>query len=217
MRIYKSLSILLIFLFISCKQNEEKKSLPEKKDNFKISKTENINIEPKTDINILIENFRDFRNAVYQKNKVKVKRFIDFPIYNENNEIWYLENIANEEFLKKLTEKITPFPESEFDKHFDKIFTKLFISGILKIKSEILFNEGEYETIELTEKNTKYKIYANYYKKSNEIVLNLTTVSPIKVNDGENEIIEKSEYNVIYYFKIENGENIKFKQIRIAG
>ena len=87
----------------------------------------------------------------------------------------------------------------------------------MKIKSEILFNKGEYETIELTEKNTKYKIYANYYKKSNEIVLNLATVSPIKVNDGENEIIEKSEFNVIYYFKIENGENIKSKQIRIAG
>ena len=46
-------------------------------------------------------------------------------------------------------------PESEFDKHFDKIFTKLFISGILKIKSEILFKKGEYETIELTEKDTK--------------------------------------------------------------
>ena len=44
-----------------------------------------------------------------------MKTFIDFPIYNENNEIWYLENIADEEFLKKLTEKITPFPESEFD------------------------------------------------------------------------------------------------------
>ena len=53
MRIYKSLSILLIFLFIFCKNNEEKKYLPEKKDNLKISKTENINIELKTDINML--------------------------------------------------------------------------------------------------------------------------------------------------------------------
>lgn len=88
---------------------------------------------------------------------------------------------------------------------------------MLKIKSEILFNKGEYETIELTEKNNKYKIYANYYKKSNEIVLNLATESLIKVNDGENDIIEKLEFNVIYYFKVENGKNIKFKQIRIAG
>lgn len=101
-----------------------KKSVPEIKENSKNSKTENINIL-KVDENILIEGFREFRNAVYQKNKVKVKTFIDFPIYNENNEIWYLENIADEEFLKKLTEKITPFPESEFDKHFDKIFSKI--------------------------------------------------------------------------------------------
>ena len=217
MRIYKNLSVILIFLFISCKQNGEKKSVPEIKENLEISKTENNNLEQKVDEDTLIESFREFRNALYQKNKVKVKTFIDFPIYNENNEIWYLENIADEEFLKKLTEKITPFPESEFDKHFDKIFSKLFISGILKIKSEILFNKGEYETIELTEKDTKYKIYANYYKKSNEIVLNLATESPIKVNDVENDVIEKSEFNVIYFFKIENGENIKFKQIRIAG
>ena len=217
MKTFKIFSIISIFFFISCKQNEEKKSTSELNINVENSKPENTNIEPKSEGNNLIENFKEFRNAVYQKDKSKVKTFINFPIYNENNEIWYLENIAEEEFLKKLTEKITPFPETQFDKHFDKIFSKFFISGILKIKTETLFNKGEYETIELTQKDTNYKIYANYYKKSNEIVLNLATESPIKVNDGENDIVEKSEFNVIYYFKIEKDEKIKFKQIRIAG
>ena len=32
MRIYKNLSVILIFLFISCKQNGEKKSVPEIKE-----------------------------------------------------------------------------------------------------------------------------------------------------------------------------------------
>ena len=217
MRIYKSLSIILIFLFISCKQNAEKKSVTEIKENLKTSNTEDKNIEPKVKINTSIESFKEFRNAVYQKDKVKVKTFIDFPIYNENNEIWYLEGIADEKFLKKITDKITPFTETEFDKHYDKIFTTCFVKAILKIKSEILFKNGEYETIELTKDETKYKIYATYDKINKGITLNLDMETPIKLNDGENDLIETAEYNIFYIFKIEDGKNIKFKQIRIAG
>ena len=33
-----------------------------------------------------IDNFRKFRNAVYQNDRIKVRQFIDFPILNENNE-----------------------------------------------------------------------------------------------------------------------------------
>ena len=217
MRIYKSLSIILVFLFLSCNQNTEKKSVTEKKEYLETSNTENKNIEPKVKINTSIESFKEFRNAVYQKDKVKVKTFIDFPIYNENNEIWYLEGIADEKFLKKITDKITPFTETEFDKHYDKIFTTCFVKAILKIKSEILFKNGEYETIELTKDETKYKIYATYDKINKGITLNLDMETPIKLNDGENDLIETAEYNIFYIFKIEDGKNIKFKQIRIAG
>ena len=217
MKIYKSLFIILVFLFISCNQNAVKKSVTEKKENLETSNNENKNIEPKVEVNKSIESFKEFRNAVYQKDKVKVKTFVDFPIYNENNEIWYLEGIADEKFLKKITDKITPFTETEFDKYYDKIFTTYFVNAILKIKSEILFNKGEYETIELTKNETKYKIYATYDKEKNEIILNLATKTAIKLNDGENDLIENAEYNVIYYLKIESGKNIKFKQIRIAG
>ena len=198
-------------------QNTEKKSVTEKKENLKTSNTENKNIEPKVKINTSIESFKEFRNAVYQKDKVKVKTFVDFPIYNENNEIWYLEGIADEKFLKKITDKITPFTETEFDKHYDKIFTTCFVKAILKIKSEILFKNGQYETIELTKDETKYKIYATYDKRNKGITLNLDIETAIKLNDGENDSIETAEYNIFYIFKIEDGKNIKFKQIRIAG
>ena len=211
MRIYKNLSIILVYLFISCNQNAEKKTVPETKENIESSKTKKINIEPQVETDILIKSFKEFRNAIYQRDLVKVKEFIDFPIYNENNEIWYLENIADDEDLLS-ADKIIPFPETKFDKHYDKIFSNHFLRSILKIKTEILFNEGEFETIELTDKDTKFKIYANY--KENELILNLATEIPIKENDGEN---EETGHNVIYYFKIENGKNLKFKQIRMAG
>ncbi|MBW1657947.1 hypothetical protein [Flavobacterium quisquiliarum] len=208
---------LLIFLFISCKQDAEKKSATEIKENLEISKTENIKIEPQAEPNTLVESFKEFRNAIYQRDKVKVKEFIDFPIYNDNNEIWYLGNMADDEFFKKAGDKVIPFPETEFDKYYDKIFSNYFLRGILKIKTGILFSKGEFETIELTDKDTKFKIYATYNDKENEIILNLAIESPIKVNDGENDSIENSESNVIYYFKIENGKDIRFKQIRVAG
>ena len=35
-----------------------------------------------------INNFKEFRNAVYKKDKAKVKKFINFPILSSGNQIW---------------------------------------------------------------------------------------------------------------------------------
>jgi hypothetical protein len=78
-------------------------------------------------------------------------------------------------------------------------------------------NKGEYETDELIEEKTAYKIYATYDRKTNTLILNLASKTPITVNDGENDIIENSEFNVIYYFDIEMNNVLKFKQVRMAG
>lgn len=37
-----------------------------------------------------VVNFRQFRDAIFQKDKKKAKVFFDFPIKNESNEIWHL-------------------------------------------------------------------------------------------------------------------------------
>ncbi|MDX2049267.1 MAG: hypothetical protein SFU87_20955, partial [Chitinophagaceae bacterium] len=42
------------------------------------------------DTTIWISNFRQFREAVYHRNKQQAKAFVDFPIMNDNNEIWHL-------------------------------------------------------------------------------------------------------------------------------
>ena len=204
--------MIFVLILFSCNQNVEKKITPEN-----TLKTNYNNTEPNVAEKTWIESFKEFRNAIYNRDKIKVKTFISFPIYNENNEIWFLENIQNEQLVKNLSDQITPFPETEFDKHYDDIFSRYFVNSILKIKTDILFSKGEYETIQLKDKQTKYKIYASVNKKKNEIILNLATETAIEVNDRENEIIENSEYNVIYYFKIEEDKTIKFKQVRIAG
>ncbi len=163
-----------------------------------------------------IQEFRNFRAAVYEQDKNKVKLFIDFPIMNENNEIWYLVYGENEKALKLLSDKPKPFTEKDFDKYFDKIFTKHFVKTILKLKTEELFKKGETETIELNDgKATSYKMYAIYDKANKTLSLNLASNTVQKDTSGE--ILDGGEFNVIYYFNIPQTGKIKFYQVRIAG
>jgi hypothetical protein len=215
----KHLLVVLTVHLISCGQHKsnivEEESSPIKKSERKI---ENVNeTAVVNDTANWLNRFRDFRSALYRGDKLKVKTFIDFPIYNPNNEIWYLASGADDKSLELLSDKIKPFTEKEFDKNYDKIFPRTFINSILKIKTEILLNKGEYETDELIEEKTAYKIYATYDRKTNTLILNLASKTPITVNDGENDIIENSEFNVIYYFDIEMNNVLKFKQVRMAG
>ena len=103
------------------------------------------------DTSYWVDNFRQFRDAIYQKDKAKAKSFVDFPIMNENNEIWYLAYDQNEKLIEKLPEKIKPFTEQDFDKYFDKIFSKRFINCILKIKTDELYKKGANTTIDFND------------------------------------------------------------------
>lgn len=159
-----------------------------------------------------INNFRQFRTAIYQADKNKVKSFIDFPLMNENNEIWYL--ISPED--GKLTDKIKPFTEKDFDKYFRKLFTKEFINCIQKIKTQQLYKTGYFETIELSDgKETTYKMYATVDKKKMALSLNLAFNTVVKSNNEEAEDVQES--NILYYFKIKKNGELKFIQVRLAG
>src|SRR4051812_12529117 len=52
--------------------------------------------QPGQDTTKWIDNFRTFRDAVYQRNKEKVKQFFEFPVMNPGNELWYLVYSGNE-------------------------------------------------------------------------------------------------------------------------
>src|SRR5688500_4522049 len=81
------------------------------------NKPENNHTEKKhqgTDTVKWIDNFRAFRDAIYQKDKEKAKQFIDFPIMNANNEIWYLVYVGVEKKISSLSDMIKPFTENDF-------------------------------------------------------------------------------------------------------
>ena len=172
------------------------------------------NAPQQPDTNRWIDHFREFRTAVYQQDKNKVKSFIDFPIMNDNNEIW--DMVYQGKGGPLLSDKIKPFTEKDFDLHYNKLFTKRFIAALLKIKTDELYTKGETETVTLHDgAATTYKIIASFDKQAHLLQLNLASDTIIKNASGEVE--DGGEYNEIYYFIITAAGKIKFKQIRLAG
>ncbi|MBO9200914.1 MULTISPECIES: hypothetical protein [Niastella] len=161
-----------------------------------------------------IDNFRTFRDAVYQKNKEKVKQFIDFPIMNGNNNIWYLVYGGVDEKVNSLSDSVKPFTEKDFDQYFESLFPKRFINCLLKIKSEELFKKGEVQTKEIKDGNTTYVLSATFDKSENTLSLNLNSTAPYKTDDGE---IDKSEFSEIYLFTVLSNGKLKFVRVEMAG
>lgn len=211
--------MVLAFFLFSCGQHESQKrevelsSIKKPKGEIMVT-TDSQGVKSAPNV---LNLYSEFRTAIYQGDRRKVKTFFEFPIYNPNNEIWYLAYSGDEKRLNRLTENIKPFSENEFDTHYDRIFPKPFIKCIMKINAEILFDKGEYETEPLLDKNNTYKVIANYDRKSNTLILNFVSTLPIVINDGENDIVENSEFSIIYYFEIVMNKAMKFKQVRIAG
>ncbi|MGC4102942.1 hypothetical protein [Ferruginibacter sp.] len=164
-----------------------------------------------------IASFRDFRDALYQGDKEKVKTFINFPIMNEANEIWYLAS-NSEKDISQLPDKIKPFTEADFDKHYTKIFSKIFITVLLKVKAEELYTKGSFDTETVKDKNDTYRLYTEADKKEHTLTLNFSIHTRFKIDEENGKpVYETGESNVIYQFNIINNREIKFKQVRIAG
>ncbi|MDX2049268.1 MAG: hypothetical protein SFU87_20960 [Chitinophagaceae bacterium] len=115
-----------------------------------------------------------------------------------------------------LTDKIKPFTENDFDRHFNKIFPVEFVKSILKVKTDTLLKNGNYETIELSDgRMTTFQMLASFDKADNTLELNLATKTIFKENEADT--TEADEFNIIYQFKIADNKQIKFKQVRLAG
>ena len=161
-----------------------------------------------------IDNFRQFRDALFQKDKAKAKVFFDFPFKNEGNEIWYLAYFNSENAFDKLNGTVKPFTEKDFDNYFKNIFSDQLIKCLLKIKTDELYKKGKSESPELKDSSTTYKLYATYNKIDKTIELNLATNTPYKISETE---YEAGESSLVYLFEILKNGHIKFKRLLIAG
>ena len=162
-----------------------------------------------------VDNFRQFRSAVFLKDKMKAKAFFDFPIKDSSNEIWYLVYGGNEKAINHLGSKIKPFTEADFEKYFDKIFSKEFIKALLKVKTEELYKKGTFQTPESKDSATSYILYSDFDKKERMLSLNFASNTAYK--DDQGEPVDGGESNILYYFRITKNGRINLTQIRLAG
>lgn len=169
-----------------------------------------------TDSGRWIDELREFRTAVYQQNKEKIKSFIDFPLNTRNNEIWNVVYSENGQDAQRMAHERKPFTEKDFDLHYRQLFSKNFIAALLKIKTDELYRKGETATITLHDgAATTYIMYASFDKSHKTLQLNLAFKFLTEAEKGaEPEMIESNE---IYFFDITATGKLKFRKIMIAG
>ena len=182
--------------------------------NLKPGSTKTVSSYKQKDTTYWVDNFRQFRDALYRNDKSKAKEFLDFPFKNEGNEIWYLAYLGDEKAADSLDQNVKPFTEEDFDKYFNKIFTKQLIKCLLKIKTNELYKTGKSESPEIKDSSTTYKLYVTFDKANRTVELDLATKTRYKISDTE---YEEGESNFIYRFMILKNGHIKLKRILIAG
>ena len=166
---------------------------------------------------VWIDDFKEFRNAVYVGDINKAKTFFKFPILNVNDEIWFFGKEDSEKKSKKMNgDEIVPFTEKDFGTYFKKLFPKEFIKSILKVKTDSLFQKGNFST-EFIEKDsiTEYQMIVSYDKSDKTLELNLFLNSSYKDENGE--AMDGGETNILYYFIVQNNGHLIFKEVRVAG
>ncbi|MCW3073128.1 MAG: hypothetical protein JWP69_197 [Flaviaesturariibacter sp.] len=151
------------------------------------------------------DNFRAFVQAVTKGNSKAVKSFIDFPIKNEGNEIWYL---ADSKLVMDIDpDKIKPFTEADFDKYFSSIFTMDLRKTLERLELDQFFksNTATSEEIEVV-KGTKSRLEASFEPTTKKVML-------VVLSKGK----EFSEFAVQYEFDVTPEQKVKFRQVRVAG
>jgi hypothetical protein len=187
---------------------------------FAETNTKNIDIDStkkplkQKDTSYWVHNLKQFRAALYIKDKSTAKEFVDFPFKNQGNEIWYLAYSNNEKALDKLNKNVKPFTEKDFDKYFDAIFSNHFIKCLLRIKADELYKSCKSESPVYTDGLNTYILYATYHKAKQMLVLNFATKTAYKISETE---YETGETNFIYQFVVLKNGFIKLKRIEIAG
>lgn len=152
-------------------------------------------------------NFLEFVSAITNNDQNKVKSFIDFPIRNEGNEIWYL---ADSKLVMKIDpNKIVPFTETDFDKYHSSIFPLDFRSTLQKLPTKDLFRKGKATSPDMeVVKGSTSNLTATYDKTKHKLTLKLVTL--IKGAQG-------TSFDVIYEFDVLEDQQIKFWKVHVSG
>ena len=174
-------------------------SLPQYKPSIGITATNH------ADSNKWTDSFLELRKAIAAGDRDAVKTFIDFPIRNKGNEIWY---VADSRLVMEIDPKvIKPFTEADFDKYFSPVFgiDLRKTLGILNTEEFFRTNKSTTPEIEVV-KDSKSKLTATCNKSAQKVTLTLITT-------GKGGIW----FSIAYLFDITTDQRIRFRSVHAEG
>lgn len=202
----------ILFFVFSCNQKDEKKSesnaLNKSSESVKTDKLTSLNSTKEA--NLWVDQFKEFRLALFHKDKKKLDQFFDFPIQSDKNELWILIDEKGFESFEENQAK--PISKELFYKNIDKIFSKEFIQLVLKVKSDSLRFGKEYE---ISTKDEIEKLLFNFESKSFSILHNTVFIYDNETKDTNDDFTTESAK--IYHFEVNKSGQLKFKSISLAG
>jgi hypothetical protein len=210
LKIISTLIIAATVTLGACNQDQAKLKKHETKSNAEESPTAKSTYG---EVKTWLDDFKNFRMAVYQNDLVKMKSYFNFPVPADTTQIWEAVYDSTDESKRPQTFPNT-FTEADLEKYHRSIFTDDFIKSLLKVKSEELYNKGEYTTPNIKEHDRKYQMLAQYDKATS--TLQISVMYPGGVDENGEEVSE-GEHATIYFFKIENGKYLQFEKILFAG
>ena len=200
----KILHILIsAFISLSCTNSTQDKTSSEAKLQKDMSSS--VTIRQSSDSSKWTDNFLELKKAITTGDRKTVKTFVNFPIKNKGNEIWYL---ADSKLVMEIDPKeIKPFTEADFDKYFSSIFALDLRKTFDKLNTEEFFKTYKSSSPEIeVVKDSKSKLEASYDKTKHLITLALVTIL-----DGK----ESSKFTIYYQFEVLSNQSIKFKQVHV--
>ncbi|WP_316795589.1 hypothetical protein [Pedobacter agri] len=220
----KNLSILFAFaVLIACKSDKPKAQNSENDTSInKVVETAKDDLTPSKYIPVItwVDDFKNFRQAIYIKDKAKLKTYFNFPVVaTEDSSLWYLVQLNDSEWQKrkaKYGSKADSFFEEDFDKYFDAIFDADFTITIMKVKMDKLLSDQHAESPQFTSNDYTYQMLVDFYvEEQNALYLNMSFGNTAVDENGEK--VSEGEHNNIYIFQVIDGKKIIFKKFTVAG
>ncbi len=165
------------------------------------------------EVNTWLDDFRNFRNAVNDKDIPKLKSYFNLPLNADSTQIWYAIFDTDAE-LKKVQNGPGLFSERDFERYRSKLFRPAFVRSLLRIKSAKLFDKGENNSPEFNDKDGHYYMIVTFNKDSQTLSINLAYLNG---NDENGDYVSEGEHNIIYDFDIIDHKYLRFKRVMIAG
>lgn len=199
----------LLLILFSCNNEKVKETIPVINDPY-----EALMKEKKTDSFLIIDSiwineFKDFRNAIYQNDLQRLNKYIDS---NLTKETWFLIDNKNYSSIDK------PFTKKDFQKLYTKVFDKPFITSLLSIKTSDLYERDCVFSSKPSIINRNiYKAVLSREKHKNNFSICIFKESLDIPREIDQPMIGCEGCSQMYYFEIDTNSHLKFKGINLAG